>query len=109
MDLFFRFMAHDARFKHIRRFVASFRIHREQLTEVLVETCERETQQIRARQAPFPVGSPMGILLRNWSRLERAAWYVLQGDLIWLLGRIPDRVRSYLGSSQATGPRSRWM
>jgi glycosyltransferase involved in cell wall biosynthesis len=108
MDLFFRFIQHGARFRHIDAFLASFRVHSDQISDVLVDTARKEVQSIRARYLRFPVQSVPGIGLRNLARLQRIFWYAWQGDLLWLLSRIPDRARSRV-LNEGAGPRSRWM
>ncbi|HEX5000627.1 MAG TPA: glycosyltransferase family 2 protein [Terriglobia bacterium] len=109
MDLFARFMAGGARFVHTRHFLAAFRLHSEQKSDAINEVGRRETNIIRKRYAKFPVRSIPGSALRNLARLQRIAWYTLQGDLGWLLGRIPDRVLSHTARAQPVGPRSKWM
>jgi hypothetical protein len=109
MDLFARFMAGGARFVHARHFLAGFRLHPAQKSDAINEVGRRETNEIRKRYARFPVRSIPGSLLRNAGRLQRILWYTLQGDLGWLIGRIPDRVLSHTGKAQPVGPRSKWM
>jgi glycosyltransferase involved in cell wall biosynthesis len=109
MDLFARFMASGARFAHTRQFLASFRLHPEQKSDAINRTGREETNEIRKRYAKFPVKSIPGTLLRNAGRLQRIWWYVMQGDLPWLIGRIPDRVLSHTHKAQPVGPRSKWM
>jgi glycosyltransferase involved in cell wall biosynthesis len=108
MDLFARFISNGAKFKHIRRFVACARLQEAQKSVVLSEACREETNIIRNRHNPVPVRSVAGVLLRNFGRMQRLAWYVFQGDLLWLLGRIPDRLKARTGAAESTGPRSRW-
>jgi glycosyltransferase involved in cell wall biosynthesis len=108
-DLFARFASKGAKFSHIRRLVAGSRIQPHQKTHVLFETSKTETAKIRSRHASVPVRSFRGMLLRNIGRLQRAAWYLVQGDALWLLGRIPDRLRSRTRASTAVGPRSKWI
>lgn len=106
-DLFFRFVALNASFRHIPKVLAGFRVHSEQISDVLQETARKELAEIRARHLSYPVRSLAGILLRNAGRAQRVWSYVRQGDLPWLLGRIPDRLRSRFGQV-AAGPSSRW-
>jgi len=108
LDLFARFASKGAKFSHLRRFIACCRLHPEQKTEVLFKTSQKETAAIRARYAAFPVRSLTGSLLRNIGRIQRMLWYLLQGDGLWLLSRIPDRLRSRFGNATGAGPRSRW-
>ena len=107
-DLFARFASGGARFSHIRRFVACARMQQAQLTEVRFETTVEETNKIRGRHASVPVRSPAGSVLRIIGRMQRLAWYLLQGDALWLIGRIPDRLRARTRAATATGPRSKW-
>jgi glycosyltransferase involved in cell wall biosynthesis len=109
MDLFARFMASGAKFAHIRQFVASFRMHSAQKSDVINESGRRETNLIRERHARFPVQSVFGRLLRSFARIQRMMWYLRQGDLLWLIGRIPDRVKSHTSAARPVGPRSKWM
>jgi glycosyltransferase involved in cell wall biosynthesis len=109
MDLFARFMERGARFEHARQFLAGFRLHPTQKSDVINEVGRRETNAIRKRYARVPVRSIVGSLLRNVGRVQRIVWYVLQGDLMWLVGRVPDRVLSHTGKAQPVGPRSKWM
>jgi glycosyltransferase involved in cell wall biosynthesis len=107
-DLFFRFFALDARFRHIGEFLSSFRIHSTQISDVMLETCRKELDTLRSRHLPLPANSLRGTVIRNFARFERLFRYIIQGDLPWLIGRIPDRVMSRF-AGEATGPRSRWM
>jgi glycosyltransferase involved in cell wall biosynthesis len=106
-DLFARFIAKGARFSHLRRFVACARVQRAQKTELLFDTCKEETDKIRARQVAVPVRSFRGMTLRTLGRMQRLFWYIVQGDALWLLGRIPDRLRAHTSAATATGPRSK--
>jgi glycosyltransferase involved in cell wall biosynthesis len=108
-DLFARFASEGGKFSHIRSLVAGSRIQSNQKTHLLFETSNRETAKIRARHASFPVRSFRGSLLRNIGRMQRAAWYLLQGDALWLLGRIPDRLKARTTGATAVGPRSKWI
>jgi len=108
-DLFARFASKGAKFSHTRRFVACARIHRAQKTEVLFETGKKETENIRARYTKVPVRSLLGTALRNAARMRRMFWYLVQGDALWLLGRIPDRLKARTRAATGTGPRSKWI
>ena len=107
-DLFARFASTGARFSHIRSFVACARVQRAQSTEVLFETSVREINRIRGTHASVPVRSPAGSMLRIIGRIQRLAWYLLQGDALWLIGRIPDRLRARTRAATAAGPKSKW-
>jgi glycosyltransferase involved in cell wall biosynthesis len=107
-DLFFRLVQTGARFQHIPEFLAGFRVHPGQISDSLLETCRQELNALRSRHLQYPVNSLGGRILRNLARLERGFWYVRQGDLFWLLGRIPDRLKSRF-AREATGPQSRWI
>ena len=106
-DLFARFAARGARFAHVRRFVACARVQHAQKTELLFDTCRKETEAIRARHVAVPVRSLRGMTLRTLGRIQRLFWYLIQGDALWLLGRLPDRMRAHTRAATATGPRSR--
>jgi glycosyltransferase involved in cell wall biosynthesis len=107
-DLFYRFVEHDGVFKHIDAFIANFRVHSEQISDVLLATARTEVDMIRSRHLRYPARSIRGITLRNIGRLQRILWYVRQGDLRWMLSRIPDRLRSRV-AGEAAGPRSKWI
>ena len=107
-DLFFRFFQLEARFQHIPEFLAAFRLHSDQISDVMLETCRREVAALRERHLAFPVSSLRGRMIRNLARLERVFHYARQGDLPWLIGRIPDRLKSRF-LREATGPRSKWI
>jgi glycosyltransferase involved in cell wall biosynthesis len=107
-DLFLRFFALEARFQHIPEFLAAFRIHSAQISDVMLQTCRREVATLRARHLKFSATSIPGRLIRNLGRLERFFHYVAQGDLPWLVRRLPDRLMSRF-AGDATGPRSKWM
>lgn len=109
MDLFGRFMANGAKFVFTRRFLSSFRMHDAQKTHLINEVGRSETRKIRQRYARFAAKSMPGIVLRNVARVQRIAWYIRQGDLMWLIGRIPDRVLSHTALAESGGPRSKWM
>jgi glycosyltransferase involved in cell wall biosynthesis len=107
-DLFFRFFALGARFHHVNEFLAGFRVHSDQISHVMLATAQKELQMVRDRYLAFPVTSFRGRIIRNMARLERVFWYMRQGDIAWLIRRIPDRVKSRF-VRDATGPRSRWI
>jgi len=108
-DLFVRFASKGARFSYIRRFVACARLHQAQKTEILFEISKKETDKIRARHVAVPVRSFPGIMLRNLGRIQRMIWYLIQGDAVWLIGRVPDRLRSRSGAGTGAGPQSKWI
>src|SRR5262249_25408657 len=108
-DMFARFASRHARFSHVRQFVACARVQHAQKTELLFDTCRKETDSIRARYVSVPVRSFSGAVLRNIGRLQRMAYYLLQGDALWLFSRIPDRLRAGTGGGTATGPKSKWI
>lgn len=107
-ELFFRFVSLGARFKYVRKFLASFRLHSAQISDVLWTTAQKEVEIIRAKHLTYPVRSLRGKFLRNIGRMRRVLWYVQQGDLPWLIGRVPDRVKSRQANVPA-GPRSKWI
>jgi glycosyltransferase involved in cell wall biosynthesis len=107
-DLFFRFVSLGARFKHVHRVFAGFRIHAESKSSTLRTRCEAELAILRKRHLRFPFRSPQAALIRNIARLRRTAWYLLQGDAFWLLRRIPDRWRSRK-TETIVGPRAKWI
>jgi glycosyltransferase involved in cell wall biosynthesis len=109
MDLFARFLANGAKFAHVRHVISGFRMHSEQKSDVINDVGRDETNRIRARYARYPVKSVSGSLLRNLARLQRILWYVYQGDLVWLIRRIPDRLKSHTSAAEPVGPRSKWM
>ena len=80
-DLFYRFIQQGARFRYIDAFVANFRVHSEQISDVFLATARKEVELIRSRHLRFPARSIPGIALRNLGRLQRICWYVWQGDL----------------------------
>ena len=107
-DLFTRFAIHRARFRHVKKFVASFRIHPESKSSNQIEICERELRRLRQDHLPFPFQSMRARCVRNMARIQRTLLYAVQGDLLWLLGRIPDRIRAR-NALEIAGPRARWM
>jgi glycosyltransferase involved in cell wall biosynthesis len=106
MELFFRFVTSGGRFKHINRFLASFRIHPTSKSSNEFDLCSSEVKRLREKHLPFPFNSPRGTAIRSMERLRRTLRYFQQGDLMWLLGRIPDRLRSRT-SGVIVGPRAR--
>jgi glycosyltransferase involved in cell wall biosynthesis len=108
MDLFVRFARAGARFKHVNRFVASFRIHPQSKSSNEFDLCARELQRLRQAYLPFPFQSFRGRCVRGMATLHRTFWYAVQGDLLWLLGRIPDRLRARHAQAMV-GPRGRRM
>jgi glycosyltransferase involved in cell wall biosynthesis len=107
-DLFCRFVRDGVRFEHVREFFASFRIHPASKSSNEIDVCRDELARIRGAYLDHEYGSLHGSVARNASRVMRAVMYARQGDLDWLVGRIPDRLRAG-GSGLAAGPRSEWM
>jgi glycosyltransferase involved in cell wall biosynthesis len=105
-DLFFRFALRGARFEYVNKFLASFRIHPQSKSSNDEAICVSELQRVREKYLPFPYKSFRGrwVRLRTWA--YRTLCYTLQGDLFWLIGRIPDRVRSPWASG-IVGPKGR--
>jgi hypothetical protein len=85
-----------------------FRIHPESKSSTLADTYRRERDRIWQHYLDHPINSLQGRFFRNLGRLHRCLGYAVQGDLKWLLGRIPDRIRSRR-SEVVVGPRTRWM
>ncbi len=107
-DLFCRFAARGARFRHVRSFVAGFRIHETAKSATEQEQCAMDLRRIRNTHLRHPFNSLPSISIRTIARVRRLLWYVWQGDLFWLLGRIPDRFRSRY-SQEITGPKSKFL
>lgn len=107
-DLFFRFAVGGARFHHLKRFFASFRLHPNAKSSRETDICREDLERIRSRYLRHGYRSAYGRYSRNLARLRRAVFYARQGDLGWLLGRVPDRLRANR-SGLVAGPRSEWM
>ncbi|HYR84137.1 MAG TPA: glycosyltransferase family 2 protein [Terriglobia bacterium] len=105
-DLFFRFVSSKARFRFVNKFLASFRIHPASKSSNDEVICRRDLKRLREKHLPFPYNSFRGSCVRTLSRLHRTLWYARQGDLAWLLGRIPDRIRAW-NAPGIVGPRGR--
>jgi glycosyltransferase involved in cell wall biosynthesis len=103
-DLFVRFTVAGGRFRHVKRFLSCFRIHSEAKSSTLIDQRARELAQIRTTYLPYRFGSLRARILRNLARVHRAFWYVLQGDLSWLVSRVPDRITAHR-SGAAVGPK----
>jgi len=107
-DLFVRFALGHARFRYVNRFVASFRIHPASKSSNELDLCSQELQRVRETHLPFPFKSFRGSCVRAMTTIQRSFWYAVQGDLGWLLKRIPDRIRAR-DSQEIVGPRGRRM
>jgi glycosyltransferase involved in cell wall biosynthesis len=105
-DLFFRFALRGARFEHVNKFLASFRIHPQSKSSNDEVICVAELQRLRQKYLPFPYKSVRGRSVRILTWAYRSVRYTLQGDLFWLIGRIPDRVRAPW-ASEIVGPKGR--
>ena len=103
-DLYVRFTVAGARFRHVRQFLSCFRIHSEAKSSTLIDQRARELTRIRSTYLPYRFGSFRARVLRNLARLQRVFWYALQGDLAWLVTRIPDRLTANR-SGAAVGPK----
>jgi glycosyltransferase involved in cell wall biosynthesis len=107
-SLFFRFALKSARFKHVNKFVASFRIHPQSKSSNEFELCTSELKRLRDSYLPFPFRSLRATWVRGMTTIQRTFWYAFQGDFFWLLRRIPDRF-SAKHSETIVGPRGRWL
>jgi glycosyltransferase involved in cell wall biosynthesis len=96
-DLLFRFVRAKARFKFVREFLAIFRLHPSSKTSTILNVSDREMHQLRKAHLPFAYESVIGGLIRSMARIQRSLWYVVQGDLGWMMRRIPKRLRFYAG------------
>ena len=105
-DLFFRFALAGARFERVNRFLASFRIHPQSKSSNDEAICVAELQRVRQKYQPFPHKSLRGRGVRLMTWAYRSLCYTLQGDLFWLIGRIPDRARAPW-ASEIVGPKGR--
>jgi glycosyltransferase involved in cell wall biosynthesis len=103
-DLFVRFAVSNGKFRHIKRFLSCFRIHSEAKSSTLIEQRAKELARIRSSYLPCEFGSIKATLLRNVARVQRTFWYVIQGDLFWLLSRVPDRLTAHR-SGTTVGPK----
>ena len=104
-DLFVRFVVAKAKFRHVKRFFSCFRIHADAKSSTLIDQRAEELARIRSTYLPHRFGSLRASALRNLARLRRGFWYVVQGDLFWLLSRFPDRLMAHR-SGATVGPRS---
>lgn len=107
-ELFVRFVNQGSRFTHINQFFAEFRIHPRSKSSTEADRCDSELKRLRLAHLPFPYTSARASWTRTVARAQRAFMYLLQGDTLWLLSRIPDRWRSR-HSTEIAGPRSKWM
>jgi len=107
-EMFVRFVNQGSRFTHVRQPFAAFRIHERSKSSNEADRCERELDRLRSRHLRYPFRSAYAKWTRMLSRTERAFWYLMQGDALWLLQRIPDRWRSR-HSTEIAGPRARWL
>ncbi len=107
-DLFTRFVAAGARFRHVKQFVASFRIHPASKSSTELDRCTTELDRLRTLHLRYPFRSFPAACVRTYARTRRVFSYLAQGDLFWLMGRIPDRLRSRR-SREIVGPRARWI
>ena len=96
-DLLFRFVRAKARFRFVRAFLAAFRLHPSSKTSTILHVSDKEMDQLRKLHLPFQYESLAGRVIRNLARIQRSFWYVVQGDLGWLMRRIPKRVQFYTG------------
>jgi glycosyltransferase involved in cell wall biosynthesis len=104
-DLFCRFIACQAQFRHLKRFLSCYRIHPESKSSTLMDRRSQELVKIRAVHLQHAFHSPYGHLIRNLGRVHRGFWYFMQGDLTWLLSRVPDRIAAQR-AAEPVGPRS---
>jgi glycosyltransferase involved in cell wall biosynthesis len=105
-DLFFRFALRGAQFRYVNKFLASFRIHPQSKSTNDEAICVAELQKLRQKYLPFPYKSLRGRCIRVGTWAYRSICYALQGDFFWLIGRIPDRIRSPWDPG-IVGPRGR--
>ena len=105
-DLFFRFVIHGARFKHVNKCLASYRIHSTSKSTNDETICRQDLERIRQTYLPFPYNSVRAACTRATAKMSRIFWYILQGDLLWLIRRIPDRIRAPY-SAEFVGPKGR--
>jgi glycosyltransferase involved in cell wall biosynthesis len=103
-DLFVRFAVAGARFRHVKQFLSCFRIHSDAKSSTLIEQRARELARIRSSYLAIRFGSMRARMLKNLARLQRAFWYLVQGDLFWLISRVPDRLTASR-SGAVVGPR----
>ena len=68
-DLFFRFALGGASFRHVNRFVASFRIHPQSKSSSEFDLCSRELQRLRQAYLPFPFQSFRASCVRGMTTL----------------------------------------
>ena len=104
-DLFCRFIACQAEFRHLKRFLSCFRIHAESKSSTLMDRRTQELTRIRAVHLQHAFHSSYGHLMRNLGRVHRGFWYLMQGDLPWLVSRVPDRITAQR-AAEPVGPRS---
>jgi glycosyltransferase involved in cell wall biosynthesis len=104
-DLFCRFIALGAEFRHLKRFLSCYRIHPESKSSTLMDRRTQELARIRAVHLQHAFQSPYGRLVRNLGRVQRGFWYLMQGDLSWLVSRVPDRIAAQR-MAEPVGPRS---
>jgi glycosyltransferase involved in cell wall biosynthesis len=107
-DLFVRFVRAGARFAHLNRPLSSFRIHPQSKSSNEIDRCAAELDRLRRAHLPYPFHSVRAACARNYARILRTWWYLLQGDLGWLARRVPDRLKS-AKSNEIVGPRAKWM
>jgi glycosyltransferase involved in cell wall biosynthesis len=105
-DLFCRFIARGARFRHLNRFLSCYRIHPESKSSTLMVKRDQELARIRSMHLKHAFSSAYGRFVRNLGRVHRGFWYMMQGDFAWLVSRVPDRIAAQR-TAEPVGPRSR--
>jgi len=104
-ELFFRFIARGAEFSHVPQFLSCFRIHPDSKSSTLMDRRTQELAKIRQAHLKYPFESAYGSLMRTLGRLHRGLWYLAQGDLFWLISRVPDRLEARRDGTPV-GPKS---
>jgi glycosyltransferase involved in cell wall biosynthesis len=92
-DLLYRFAILGMKFSFVRTVLACYREHPDTKTSNLQHISLKERSEIFAR---FPEDSPVTILLKNFTRLYRIVFYIIQGDSGWLFKRLYHKFRTKL-------------
>ena len=91
-DLFHRLAMANARFSFEHAFLSCFRVHPDSKTSNILDVSRSENEKIREKYLPFAHNSLRAMAIRNGAKARRLGWYILQGDLGWLIRRALGRL-----------------
>lgn len=93
-DLFMRFIEGGYKFRFAREFLGCARLHPLSKTSTMTPVFQKEGYMVRKKYMKFANNSLPAILIKNFVRLNRFFYFLIQGDIDWVIKKCINHIRN---------------